>query len=261
MIDLFKKDLRIQLSSIEDSININNYNVEQLCLLSFLILEEKNGEISIDDLCKRIVDSVNGDIDAIKARIIAVFVINKFETYTKLRKSDRLTYLTNSVKSDKATNEQYVQTDTQLKSKKVVDGRHENSSRDNVNNNPSLHKTAKSSRDTSSPKEDNEQLSSKNKHDNNINEHKDKSGLITFLGVLFTSISLCYLLDLRWGYTFSILFFMFMLYSCINSIFKNKADKVNMYFFGVTGVALTLTSLIVMFSFSDFNYEKSCSID
>lgn len=263
MIGHFRKDLELEIGIIQDSLNPINYNLEQVCILSFLILEQSEGKISINDLAQRIVNSMNGGIDINDAKTISTYVVNKYTTYVKVNNvTGSATGQSTVTNTGSPTQLPPAKTPTQILAEQLA-AQH---FKDMGYNPTTSHSSPKSAGNNSKPqsKANNSTQTPNAKVSDKDAKKKDWSGEITLFGVLFTSISLCYLCELRWGYTFLILFGIFMLIGFMDSFYQKNSklqEKVNMILFGVLGGALTVTSLIIMFFFAGPRYEKACKLD
>lgn len=260
MIGHFRKDLEVEIGIIQDSLNPITYNLEQVCILSFLIFEQSEGQISINDLAQRIVNSMNGGIDINDAKTISTYVVNKYTSYAKVNNVNG-SAAGQSTNTGSSTQLPPTKTPTQILAEQLA-AQYLKDTGYNPTNSHSSPKSTGSSKPRSTV--NNSTQTPKAKTGDKDAKKKDWSGEITLFGVLFTSISLCYLCELRWGYTFLILFGIFMLIGFMDSFYKKNSklqDKVNMILYGGLGSILSLASLIVMLFFAGPRYEKACDID
>lgn len=260
MIDLFKKDLEVELNIIQESLNSCNYSLEQICILSFLIIEQKQGQISINELCQRIVSSMNNSTDINDAKTIATYVFNKYDSYVRAKHGN--TVEGNSSTPQQAPQQSAAQTHAELVAKQIMEQLYGDYSKGTASNHPTQN-TSTPTNKPSSPRS-NSTATQQPRRDSNQDKKKDWSAEITLAGIALTSIALCYLLELRWGYTFLFIIGIFMLIGLMESFFKkNKKleEKVHMILFGGLGGVLSITSLVVMLFCASPRYEKACKID
>lgn len=257
MIDLFKKDLEVEIGVIKDSLNVSNYNLEQICILSFHIMDQKQGKISINNLSQRIVSLMNASIEINDAKTIATYIVNKYDSYTKLKRTQ------DSVASQSNHSDaEIARLHAERVAKQIIEGSHSTYGKGPTGNNTSQRRPTTTSSSQSTHTKNTSPHPAK--QDNSSNQKKDWSGVITLAGVVLMAISLCYLLELRWGYTFLFLFGIFMLIGMMDSFYKKNSkleEKVNLILFGWGGGILSGISLIIMFFFASPRYEEACRLD